>query len=223
MRNGALVATFASLFALTLGCSSSDLGAGGATGGTFGSGGTGQTGGTGGAAQTGGAAGTVAHDGGAAAAYANQLATARAAWAAAKPTCPDYRYQSRRRSVFGYCATTTVEIAEDEPVDRSFIAGYSSCSPAPDAGLASAWSEVGASQIGTHADGDPPRTVEQLIDACGQILASDPSKYELFAFAADSNGVPTWCAATLRSCVDDCTDRIEILSFSCETADAGRD
>lgn len=150
--------------------------------------------------------------------YANQLAAAQAAWAAAKPSCPVYRYETRVTSVFGFCTTTTIAIANDLAISRSLIADRSFCSPSPDGGVVEQWSETVASDVGTHADGAPARTVEQLIAACGQILASDPSKYEV-SFGVASNGVPTHCTARLINCVDDCTDGIQIPVFACESTD----
>jgi hypothetical protein len=209
MINQVLVKALALLLATTAACESSKLAGGdGSSGGRSGAGGGGQTGGVGGA---------VAFDAGADAGYANQLAAAQAAWAAAKPSCPIYRYQSRRTSVFGFCATTTIEIANDEAISRSFFDGTGSCEAGSDAAGLEQWSETSAA-VGTHTDGDPARTVEQLIAACGQILASDRSKYDLF-YQTGANGVPSACHARLINCADDCTDGLDIPFFTCERPD----
>jgi hypothetical protein len=72
-----------------------------------GTGGSSQSGGTGGGlglSDTGGATGTGGQ---------GTLAAAEAIWAAAKPTCPIYRYQSRVSSVFGSYTITSYELAND--------------------------------------------------------------------------------------------------------------
>ncbi len=215
--NGRMTAlVFASFAIVGIGCGSSKLGGDDGTGGSGGAGGSSPVGATGGTNSTGGGA----PDGGGDTVSRDELAAAQAAWAAAKPNCRSYRYQSRQTSVFGFCETTTVEIANDQPISRSFESDDHFCAASADAGATEQWSEVGASQVGQHADGDRPLTVEQLFAACQQILASDPATHQLF-FGADSNGVPARCSATLIGCVDDCTTSVDIASFACEATEDG--
>jgi hypothetical protein len=141
------------------------------------------------------------------------LAGAAAEWAAAKPSCPAYRYQSQRSSVFGFCSTTTIEIANDQAIRRSFIHGASGCSP--DAAATEQWDEVNAGEIGSHSDGEPAHTVEQLLADCQTILAVHPAQYGLF-LSVGPQGVPMTCMHRLIKCTDDCSSGIQIPNFTCQ-------
>jgi hypothetical protein len=202
-------------------CASKNDSGGGGTGGTSQSGGAP---GTGGLSQSGGAPGTgggSAGDGGVD--YQAMLTAAMATWAAAKPGCPAYRYQTQHSTQgFSYCGTTTIQIVNDQPVERSFVSDESGCPYPPDAGVTNIteqWDEVGA-QVGSHTDGDSPLTVEQLFAYCQTILAADPSMYRV-ELAVNSEGVPVGCTSTLLHCVDSCTGGIDIPTFTCEQPPAG--
>jgi hypothetical protein len=141
------------------------------------------------------------------------LAAASAEWSAAKSSCPAYRYQSQQSSVFGFCAITTIEIANDQAIRRSFISGATGCSP--DAAATEEWAEVNAGEIGSHSAGEPARTVEQLLADCQTILAVDPAHYRLF-LSVSPQGVPMTCIHTQINCLDDCTSGIQVPTFTCE-------
>jgi hypothetical protein len=146
--------------------------------------------------------------------YAAELETAKATWASTKPSCPDYHYDAISSSVFGSCSKTTVDIANDQPVHRSY-AGYTNgeCGHA-DAGPAETWEEVGAQAVGTHADGAPALTAEQLFTACQASLAHDPSMNTL-TLTVGSTGVPTRCGYTPINCLDDCYSGFELSDVTC--------
>jgi hypothetical protein len=136
---------------------------------------------------------------------------------AAKPQCATYHYASNRSSVFGSSSVTLVEITNDQPTRRSFVGhGYSS---GADAGDTETWDETGAA-IGTHADGAPALTVEQLITTCGDTLAQAPARSQLFLTFNDV-GVPVVCGFLPPNCFDDCTTGYGLSDFGCGALPAG--
>lgn len=205
------------MIAVGAGCASKGDSLGG-TGGS-GAGGSGGTIQSGGATGTGGTTGTGGAD---PASLQAMLTAAESTWAAAKPSCPDYVYRSDQSSVFGSCSKTTIEIANDQPIRRSFV----SCAYVPDGGVADQWDEVGAPQIGTHQEGTLPWTVEDLLADCQRTLDSvlaDPPAYGV-SLSFNAEGIPVNCLAYMRQCVDDCTDGLNIEGFTCEASpsvDAG--
>jgi hypothetical protein len=203
-----------------VGCASKNDSLGGTGGNGTGGGGTGglscgQTDSCGGTVGTGGGTG-----GGSSGDLQAQLTAAEETWAATKPNCPIYVYQTQRSSVFGSCSTTTNEIANDQLI-RSSYATYDnrSCTGTP----TTQGTEVGA-QL---PDAGTPPTVEQLFAQCQALLtqvAGSPSSYTGVSFVFNAQGVPENCLATNTPCEDDCTDGIDIQSFMCEASpsfDAG--
>lgn len=157
--------------------------------------------------QTDGASGGEA---GADSTLASKLTAAMATWATVKPRCPRYHYSSIVSSVFGNCAVTTVEIADDQPVRRSYIAQR----PCDQQGqVIEQWDEVDASQVGTHR-GPAALTVEQLFSECQDVLSSDPTTNTL-SLAFNPQGVPDACIARSINCQDDCDRGIRLGTFSC--------
>ena len=116
--------------------------------------------------------------------------------------------------MFGSCSKTTIEVANDQPVGRSY-AGYTygGCGSG-DAGPSEAWEEVGAQQVGSHTDGAPALTVEQLFAACQASLAHDPSMNTL-TLTIGVDGVPTRCGYTPINCADDCYSGFELSDLAC--------
>jgi hypothetical protein len=157
--------------------------------------------------------------------YAAQLQTAMATWASAKPSCPDYHYESLTSSFIGSCTKTTVEIANDQPARRSFVAYApgSSCGSG-DAGPSETWEEVGAQQVGTHADGAPALTAEELFGACQASLAHDPNM-NMLTLTIGTEGVPNRCGYTPINCADDCYSGFQLSDLTCGPwpTDAGGD
>jgi hypothetical protein len=209
--------------ALLFGCSRTEGIGGpassGGTGGWFGSGGVPGSGGateSGGAPGTGGTVADASSDG----ALESELAAAMAQWTAAKPGCPVYSYTTGSSSFTGYCEKTTIEIANDQPVRRSYLA-EEPCGPT-DGGIFVQWDEVGAQQIGSHTGGAAASTVEQVFSACQSVLARGSAANKLF-LTIGPDGVPSDCAYTPNQCVDDCTTDVGVGSFTCLALDAGTD
>ena len=155
------------MLAIAVGCASKNDSLGGSGGTTQSGGGPG----TGGLSQSGGSPGTGGATGDAGGDYQAMLTAAEAEWAQAKPTCSAYTYSRQVSSVFGACAITTVTVSSDVVSSRAYVAGDSGCPPTPDGGITEQWSESGA-EVGTHTDGEPAETVEQLFTECQSILAA---------------------------------------------------
>jgi hypothetical protein len=203
--------------ALGFGCTK-DNAIGGQSDSSGGAPGSGGALGSGGATGTGGMGGTTG-DASADDALVAKLAAAMAEWAAAKPRCPVYSYVTGSSSFTGYCERTTVEIAYDQPVSRSYLAEQV-CGQ-PDAGIIDDWYEVGA-LVGTHTDGDPAWTIEQIFAACQTVLARGTAMNRL-SLSIGVDGVPSSCGYTPNGCVDDCTHDVGVSIFTCLPGDAGTD
>ena len=182
----------------------------------------GSSGGTGGGSSQAGAGGTTAGggapgtDGGLTQLQLmGALSVAEEEWGMFESRCPSYHYQIQH---FGSCAATTVDIVNGQPAERSFTSDVAGCTPAADAGAVEQWDEVGASQLGSHGDGDPARTVQQLLLDCPPVSFS--SAYT-FSFDYAGYGEPTTCSATLINCASDCTIGYQISNFECEQIPAG--
>jgi hypothetical protein len=230
---------FSLMVAVVMGCAPDSLhgnyGTGGWTqsGGAPGSGGSTQSGGapgsggqTGRAKDASAAGGSPAFDSGGSETLPGYLAAAAAEWAAVKPSCPTYQYSSVRMSASGVCVTTTIEIANDQPIGRSFSVGAGDCVGAPilDAGAPEQWSEVGAAQVGSHADGDPARTAEQIFAYCQTVVDAAPSE-DVTYLGIGADGIPTECEALPNGCGTNCAySGLQIKGFTCEPSpNAGGD
>ncbi|HLK88537.1 MAG TPA: hypothetical protein VKZ18_01510 [Polyangia bacterium] len=148
--------------------------------------------------------------------------SAEATWANAKPGCSQgYHYTSTTSSVFGSCAETTIHVANDQVIGRSFVDYTSGGCGGGDAAPAEIWSEL-PPDIGMHSDGAAPLTVEQLFEACRISLAQDRTA-NTFTLTIGTDGVPTACGYTPNACVDDCFMGFILSDFACGdwTFDAG--
>jgi hypothetical protein len=142
----------------------------------------------------------------------SELQAAESAWAAANPSCPTYHYVINPSAGFDCVGLTTVQITDGQPTERIHV------------NCGANWDEVGASQIGTHPEGAPARTIEELFAVCATDLDQDPANYKLL-LTVGADGVPTTCGATLTQCIDSCFTGFQISSFACGTLvkDAGTD
>ncbi len=145
------------------------------------------------------------------------LSVAGEEWGMFESRCPSYHYQIQH---FGSCAATTVDVVNGQPTERSFTGDAAGCTPAADAGALEQWDEVGVEQLGSHGDGDPVRTVQELLNYCEGLLPTDTSKYTL-SFTYGGYGEPTTCSATLINCAAACTTGFEISNFGCDQIPAG--
>jgi len=142
-----------------------------------------------------------------------RLQAAEATWAAAKANCPNYHYEALTSSFVGYCTKTTIQLANDQPVQRSFVSYGEGCG-STDAGPTETWKEIGAQQVGTHTDGASALTAEQLFADCETSLAHDPSRNTL-TLTIGAEGIPTRCGFTPIGCLDDCYSGFQLSDVTC--------
>src|SRR6476469_4950513 len=116
-------------------------------------------------AAVGGCSGTRGNDRGvdgaaAGSAHRSEVIAAQATWAADKAGCTTYHYDSVWSSFVGTYGATTIEIANDQPIRRSYVVSQRGLADAGTTPLEQ-WEETGA-QVGSHQGGAAALTVEQL-------------------------------------------------------------
>jgi hypothetical protein len=146
------------------------------------------------------------------------LEKAVASWQATKPRCPSYHYDRQLPDPMGRTSITTVQIVDDVPVLRWFLATFST--PGEE------WQE-GAGNIGTHPDGYPAETVEQLHDECRQLILYGwdggvplAGGHDLLT-QFDDRGVPLMCLSSSRANTTVPLTGIQLDGFSCAVLDVG--
>jgi hypothetical protein len=143
----------------------------------------------------------------------------RSTWAASKGACATYHYRRGTSSFVGYNTDTTVEITNDQPSWRSYVAtSFVAADGGSTPGIVEQWQET-AGQIGSHTSGAPALTVEQLFDACTAVLANDPATNTI-TLSISAEGVPKTCTFLPHNCADDCLMGFA-LSFACGPSDRG--
>jgi hypothetical protein len=135
------------------------------------------------------------------------LGPARQAWLETKASCDGaYHYTHFHSSSTGTLTVTKVEIVADRPTARRLE---------PTGPGASTWSETGA-EVGTHTEGWPALTMEQVYDACARdVLSLDPDQYTR-TVEADARGVLQHCGSTVKKgCATDCSQGYSLGEFDC--------
>lgn len=139
-----------------------------------------------------------------------QLTEAAAVWARDKPTCAPYHYTRTTSSFTGSRTETAVEITNDRPSRRRYVAHF-----VQDDGQVKTeqWDETGPA-IGTHDGPFQAQTVEQLFAECREALARDPAANHL-TLRIGAHGVPSTCAFFPMNCADDCSMGVSLSDFAC--------
>lgn len=133
-----------------------------------------------------------------------------------KQSCQDYSYEIDDSSFSGYWAKTTIQVSQDQVMGRSLVAGNVSDTDGSRF-TTTTWTET-ASEIGSHPEGRPARTMEQLYADCDRdVLTQDPDQNQV-SFQADAQGVLRSCWYVPRNCADDCTFGVVLSQFSCGLA-----
>jgi len=133
-----------------------------------------------------------------------------AAWTTTKAGCAGaYHYSTTSYGPLGVpMYKTTVAIANDQPAARAVERWENGA-------VTDQWVETGA-QIGTHAEGAPALTMEQLYDDCRtKILSGASGSYDV-VFETAASGALTQCTAMrAKDCVDDCSAGVVVMDFAC--------
>jgi hypothetical protein len=127
-----------------------------------------------------------------------KLSESRESWAALKAeNGSSYRYTVKDSSWTGYTWQTSVEVLQDHVSRRSFTG-------APVVGGAgTSWlEEQGA--LGSHPEGAPPLTIEEIYDRCAsEVLTQDPGENSI-TLTLRSDGLLQGCSYFPKNCQDDC-------------------
>jgi hypothetical protein len=110
-----------------------------------------------------------------------------------------YSYSRRGLSWLGYNGVTTITVREDGVVVRRDFT--------PSGGGAG-WTESG-DEIGSHDEGSPAKTLEELYADCDDVLAADPATHDI-NFELDDQGFLKTCYSAQRSCEEDCFSGIQL-------------
>lgn len=151
------------------------------------------------------------------------LAQSQQAWAVTKRDCLRYHYEITDQSFSGSRWTTTVEIDGDRAITRRFVAENVDGATGT-LTVTSTWTETGA-DIGTHPEGRPARTMEEVYAACARdVVPKDRSQNQVM-IQADDRGVLQACWYVPHGCQDDCVSGVVLSEFACgalpDSPDAG--
>ncbi len=140
----------------------------------------------------------------------SQLAQSRQTWSALKGTNgPSYRYTNTTSSFTGWSTETTIEVASDVVVRRSYLMKDDKGAVVPDHG----WVEDGAT-LSTHQAPVAAQTMEQVYDDCEQrILSKDPSA-NFITLTVHDDGLLAACGYFPKNCQDDCAVGYDITSVT---------
>jgi hypothetical protein len=140
----------------------------------------------------------------------SQLAQSRQTWSALKGSNgPSYRYTNTTSSFTGWSTETTIEVATDVVVRRSFMIKDDKDAAVPDQG----WIEEGAT-LSTHQAPVAAQTIEQVYDDCEQrILSKDPAA-NFITLTVHDDGLLAACSYFPKNCADDCAVGYDITSVT---------
>jgi hypothetical protein len=126
-----------------------------------------------------------------------QLDRSRGSWSTAKQSGSVYRYVDTATSFTGNSSATTIEVNNDAVVRRTFSSEDSS------GNVLESWTEEGAT-LGTHAQGKPPLTMEQVYDYCEDTVLSKSPADNLITLVLRADGLLSVCSYFPKNCADDC-------------------
>jgi hypothetical protein len=132
------------------------------------------------------------------------LTKSRAAWTTARDAAHgDYIYEVLRTTFIGGAYTTRISVADNRVTKREYQAAIGGAGI--ETPVTTDWVETGAGEVGTHPEGAPAVTIDELYDRCrDDVLPRDRGSNDLtLLFRAD--GILDTCAYTPRGCQDDCS------------------
>jgi hypothetical protein len=127
-----------------------------------------------------------------------QLGRSRDTWTAVKGSpSRHYRYADRNSSLTGASWETLVEVQANVVIRRTYtardIAGV----------VTTTWTEEAAA-VGTHTEGAPPLTVEEVYTACSSNVLSRNPAVNRITLTFHPDGVMQTCVYEPKNCQDDC-------------------
>jgi hypothetical protein len=136
-----------------------------------------------------------------------RLSESRNAWVALKSeNGSSYRYTVKNSSFTGYRSETTVEVLGDRVSRRTFTSGTDTGTPD------TSWLEEGAA-LGSHPEGAPPLTIEEVYDRCASEVLTQDSGQNVITLTFQSDGLLQDCSYFPRNCADDCAVGVRVTSL----------
>lgn len=128
-------------------------------------------------------------------------------WQSIKSYYPDYHYEVLFSSWVGFRHSTIVRINEHQVNSREYKAWDAQRR------LAHYWKELG-SEVGLHAEGAAPLTLDQLYTRCEQLIGNYYKDNNRFRLKFDEQGLLKSCSYSSKQCADDCSQGIEIENLN---------
>ncbi len=126
-----------------------------------------------------------------------------------------YQYQLSFSSAEGQFATTTTFIVKEGVlVERSYEVyeyGYDKDGH-PETVKTESWKEEKDS-IGSHENGFPPKTLDEVYKDCGNIYLKGTSPKDEIMFETKHQGIISLCGYWPNDCADDCFEGVRLESF----------
>lgn len=123
-----------------------------------------------------------------------------------------YLYVFLEQSFAGFGSETTIEVERGKVIARHFVAFEISDNDGSRTVLYT-YSETLRHELGTHPEGAPPRTMDELYRSCvAQYLIADPDANDVY-FETNEQGVMMLCGFVPHDCQDDCYRGIRLSHF----------
>lgn len=142
------------------------------------------------------------------------LQGSRAAWINAKEAHQGtYEYTSSFESWTGYRANTTLVVRDDEVSERYFEATYRNESGEM---VNEEWVEQTKEELGSHRDGAPAKTIDELYDICAETVLTQSPLGATIWLEFFEDGILHRCTYQENNCADDCSTGVHIdtLTFT---------
>lgn len=128
-----------------------------------------------------------------------RIETSLKTWLKLKENCGgNYSYTHHWSSFTGHGHRTTIIVLNNKVTERSFesFSGHPPLSPSPGKPTAppkgNAWTETGKA-IGTHEQGHPPKTLDQLYEEAAAILGKPRPTFKRLSLRFDKRGLLLAC------------------------------
>ena len=126
-----------------------------------------------------------------------------------KNTGGNYAYSTSFESWVGFGHETTIFVTDNVVTGRNYSSYDADRRPTESY-------EEDASTVGSNDFGAPTKTIDELYDACADILTTKDPADNYITFRLFGDNLLSICEYSSKSCADDCSEgvRIDAISFS---------